>query len=135
MEHFVAIFFRCSLSSNVAKYSKSSPVMSIFQDNAYIYPITQKHLNVQLQNLCYWSLFFFHSISYLVAIFFPEKPQRKLFLTRKNCLKTKVPTYRFWGMPIAMVVIGSLSSEISVCMPCFQLSNKPTGFLVSVESE
>ena len=36
MEHFVAIFFRCSLLSNVSKYSKSSPMMSSFQDNSYV---------------------------------------------------------------------------------------------------
>ena len=36
MEHFAAIFFGCSILSNVAKYSKSSPMMSSFQDNAYM---------------------------------------------------------------------------------------------------
>ena len=36
MEYFAAMFFRCSLLSNVAKYSKSSPMMSSFKDNAYL---------------------------------------------------------------------------------------------------
>ena len=33
-------------------------------------------------------------------------------------------------MLIAMVVVTSLSSDISVCIQCFQLCHKPTGFLV-----
>ena len=110
MEHFVAIFFRCSLLSNITKYSKSSPMMCSFQENAYIEPITQKHLNVQPQKLFHWNQhiqkptcmeyqailsisswskqsLFFLCISYLVAIFVPEK-YTKLFLTRKNCMKS-----------------------------------------------
>ena len=42
----------------------------------------------------------------------------------------EVPACRVLGMPIAMVVVRSLSSETSLCMRCFQLCHKPTDFLV-----
>ena len=73
-------------------------MMSSFQDNAYILPVTQKHLNVQPQNLCHgigmsknlhaWSIkpffaflpgqnrvYFFHNISYFGAIFVAKNTQ------------------------------------------------------------
>ena len=91
---FLANVFRCSVCSNVAKYSKSSPVMSSFQYNPYIESITQKNQNVQSWNLCHWNCHFqkpicmeyqgistflpgqnrvyvFHSISFLKTIFVP----------------------------------------------------------------
>ena len=65
MEHFVVIFFRCNILSNVVKYSESSPMISSFQDNAYIWSITEMseytasnwcHWNWHIQNLYAWSI-------------------------------------------------------------------------------
>ena len=36
VDHVVVIFLRCSLLNNIAKHFESSPMMSSFQDNAYI---------------------------------------------------------------------------------------------------
>ena len=55
MEHFAANFFRCSLLSNVANIPKVS-LWWVVSKIMHIYsPITQKHLNVQFQNLCHWN--------------------------------------------------------------------------------
>ena len=52
MEHFAANFFRCSILSNVAKYSESGPVMSSFQDNAYIYHGIEIRIQNSPSSLC-----------------------------------------------------------------------------------
>ena len=56
---------------------------------------------------------FFHSISYLVAIFVPETYTKKVVfdkeITTQNQLKFLA--LRFLGMPIAMVVVRSMSDQ------------------------
>ena len=54
---------------------------------------------------------FLLSISYLEAIFVPEK--YTVVFDQEEVLKNhlKVPVYRFLGMPIAMVVVRSLSDQ------------------------
>ena len=67
-----------------------------------------------------WNLYLFLKIH---SHFWPER-------TAWNNLN--VPALRFLGMLIGVVVVRSLSSETSVCVPCFQLCQKPTGFLVII---
>ena len=122
MWNTLQLFSSGVILSKVAKYSKSSPMISSFQDNAYIYPITQKHLNVQPQNLCHWNWhiekatcreyqailsisswskqgFFFHSISCLEAIFVAEKYTNKIVFDQEELFKItwKSPPRGFWA--------------------------------------
>ena len=58
MEHFLAIFFRCSILSNVAKYSESIPVMSSFQDNGYV--------TERIFLLFFWLLLLINTLAFIV---------------------------------------------------------------------
>ena len=74
-------------------------------------------------------------------VFFLAFPIWKSYLFLKNTQSSfepertaqnhlKIPACRFLDMPFAMMVVTALLSQMSVCMPYFQLCHKPAGFLV-----
>ena len=78
-------------------------------------------------------VYFFHCISIWKPYLFLKSRQSYFWLGWTVWNHLNISTYRFLCIPIAVVVVRSLPSETSVCMPCFQLCHKPTGFLVFIK--